>query len=159
MRSISLSLSSPVHAALEANASGAHMRASDRAVRIIEDYLINHGLLDNEAEGDIHLARSLIDRAVERALSLVESGGLCASITFDAIQSVSADPDWLRDYAALVRDDPYKTGSPRKQTINQNLGYFIKKALRARSVMLTNGKPSNIKVKGSIIQSHTPLKL
>jgi hypothetical protein len=135
------------------------MRVADRAVRIIEDYLIERGLLDKETEEDIHLARSLIDRTVERALHLVDSTGFRPSITFDAIQSVSEDPSWISDYATLVRDDPFKTGTPRKQTINQNLGYFIKKALGARSVLNANGKPANVKVKGSIIQSYTPLDL
>ena len=63
------------------------------------------------------------------------------------------------DYTTLVRDNPYKSGNPRKQTINQNLGYYIKRALGGKSVTKSDNKAVNVKVQGAIIQSYTPLKL
>lgn len=158
MPNLNVTLSAPVQAVLENQASASNLRASDYATRLIEDRLAELGLLDEETTADISLARSLIDRATEEARRLVDEEGFRSSITFDTIQSVTADPQWLRDYAKLVRDDPFKTGSPLKQTINQNLGYFIKKVLGAKSVEGPNGRPANVKVKGSIIQSYTPLE-
>ena len=158
MPALNVSLSENVNTAFLASAKQAGLRPADHASRILEDYLIENCLLSREDEQDVRLGRTLIERAVERALSLVKEEGFRPSITFDAIQSISSDPDWLRDYATLIRDDPYKTGSPRKQTINQNLGFYIKKALGAHSVE-ANNKPMNVKVKGSIIQSYTPLEI
>lgn len=157
MPNLSVPLSTAVFTALEEHASASNLAASDYATRLIEDHLATRGLLDDEVTEEITLARSLVDRAMQEALKIVGAGEFRSSITFDTIQSVTADPEWLGDYAKLIRDDPFKTGSPRKQTINQNLGYFIKKALAAKSVVGPNGRPANVKVKGSIIQSYTPL--
>ncbi|RYF21710.1 MAG: hypothetical protein EOO77_05515 [Oxalobacteraceae bacterium] len=157
MPSMPVTLSPAVHAALDIEASASNLRAADYATRLIEDHLAKRGLLDEEVTEEINLARSLVDRAMHEALRIVEADEFRSSITFDTIQSVSADREWLQDYAKLVRDDPFKTGSPLKQTINQNLGYFIKKAVGGKSVVGPNGRPANVKVKGSIIQSYTPL--
>ena len=159
MPNVNVSLSAEVHSALEQDARTANLRASDQAVRIVENHLIARGLLNEDVKAEIALARSLVDRAVEEALRIVEREGFRPSITFDAIQAVCRDASWLQDYSTLIQDDPFKTGSPRKQTINQNLGYFIKKAVGANSVVGPSGRPINTKVKGSIIQSYTPLAL
>jgi hypothetical protein len=157
---ITLGITEEIHSALASSAQKAGLELNIHAVRIIEDYLLaQKGLVSDEAKRDVLLGRSLIKRAMERATELVAANGFASSITFDAIQSVSADPSWLSDYATLVRDNPYKSGNPRKQTINQNLGYFIKKAVGARSQTNPGGKALNEKVKGSIIQSYTPLEL
>lgn len=157
---ITLGISDEIHAALVSSAQEARLELNIHAVRIIEDYLLaQKGLVSDETKRDVLLGRSLIERAVERATELIAANGFSSSITFDAIQAVSADPAWLSDYETLVRDNPYKSGNPRKQTINQNLGYFIKKAVGARSQTSPGGKALNEKVKGSIIQSYTPLEL
>lgn len=157
---LTLSLTDDVHGALARGALSFGFEPNGFAVRIIEDYLLNKdGLLDAEAKRDILLGRSLVEQAVERALTIVQTEGFRSSITYDTIEAVCQDPAWLADYRTLVRDDPYKTGNPRKQTINQNLGYFIKKALGAKSVANADGKATNAKVKGSIIQSYTPLAM
>lgn len=158
MPTLALSLTDAVLSGLSAEATASGMRVTDCAQRILEDHLIEHGRLGEEDERDIQLSRSLVSRAVDAARMIVETEGFRPSITFDAIQAVSEDPDWLRDYGTLIRDNPFKTGSPRKQTINQNLGYYIKKALGAHSVTLGDKKPKNVKVKGSIIQSYTELR-
>jgi len=157
---ITLGITEDVHSALVASAQKAGLEPNIHAVRIIEDYLLTQeGLVGDVARRDILLSRSLVERAVERAMELVATSGFSSSITFDAIQAVSADRNWLSDYEELVRDNPYKSGNPRKQTINQNLGYFIKKAVGARSRTKTDGKAINVKVQGSIIQSYTPLEM
>ncbi|MBK9011116.1 hypothetical protein [Novosphingobium sp.] len=159
-KSLTLSFSDEVHTALMLGSEAEGFEPSGYAVRIIEDYLMaKDGLLDHEAKADILLGRSLIEQAVDRALAIVAKTGFSSSITFDTIQAVSQDEAWLADYRKLVRDEPYKTGNPRKQTINQNLGYFIKKAVGAKSVTKADNKAANVKVKGSIIQSYTPLEL
>lgn len=156
---LTLSFADEIHAALVRGAKAEGLEPSGFTVRIVEDYLLGKdGLLDAQAKADILLGRSLIEQAVERAMEIVETEGFRSSITFDAIQAVCKDAAWLADYRALVRDDPYKTGNPRKQTINQNLGYFIKKAVGAKSVTNSDNKTVNVKVKGSIIQSYTPLE-
>jgi len=157
MPNLSVPLSPAVLAALEEEASASNLMAADHAARLLEDHLAKQGLLNETVTEEIGLARSLIDRAIREAFRIVEAEGFQESITFDTIQAVSADPDWLRDYTKLVRDDPFKTGIPLKQPINQNLGSFIKKALGATSVEGANNRPKNVKVKGSIIQSYTPL--
>jgi hypothetical protein len=156
---LTLSFSNEVHAALLADAKKQGFDVGIYAVRIIENHLLQvPGLLNHDTRTSISLARELIEQAVATAKDLVHQKGFSPSITFDAIQTVSADKQWLQNYADLVGDDPYKTGNPRKQTINQDLGYFIKKSLDARSVKV-NGKPRNVKVKGSIIQSYTELEV
>lgn len=157
MPTLTLSLSEAVLSGVEAEAAASGLRATDCAQRILENYLIEHRRLGEEDERDIKLSRSLVSRAVDAARRLVERDGFQPSITYDTIQLVSQDPEWLRDYETLIRDNPFKTGCPRKQTINQNLGYYIKKALGAESVELAPKKPKNVKVKGSIIQSYTEL--
>src|SRR5690348_8440373 len=133
---LSLALANPVYRALQNSAAAAGMDEGIHASRIIEDYLLSQGsLIDEEVRHDILVSRSLIARAVDAALAIRQSGYLDSDITFKAIQAVSADDSWLSDYRSLVRDDPYKTGNPRKQTINQNLGYFIKKAVGGRSLL------------------------
>ena len=157
---LTLSFADEIHSALVRGAEAEGFEPSGFAVRIVEDFLLKKdGLLDEQAKADILLGRSLIEQAVDRAMAIVATEGFRSSITFDAIQAVSEDASWLADYRTLVRDDPYKTGNPRKQTINQNLGYFIKKAVGAKSVTKSDNKAVNVKVKGSIIQSYTPLEL
>lgn len=158
MPNISIPLSDRIIIALEKEASASSLKAADYATRIIEDHIASRGLLNETETETIELTRSLVDRAIREAIRLVATEGFRQSITFDTIQSVSADEDWLRDYAKLVGDNPFKTGSPAKQSINQNLGSFIKKALGAHSVEGENGRPKNVKVTGSIIQSYTPLQ-
>lgn len=155
-----VTLSDEMHEALAKSAERSRIDTNIHGARIIEDFLLaQNGLVPETTKRDVLLARSLIERAIDKACTIVETDGFVSSITFDAIQSVSADKTWLDDYRTLVRDDPYKTGNPRKQTINQNLGYFIKKALGARSQTQPSGRPINVKVKGSIIQSYTPLMM
>ncbi|MES2044566.1 MAG: hypothetical protein V4475_11850 [Pseudomonadota bacterium] len=157
---ITLGIADDIHSALIASAQKAGLEPNIHAVRIIEDYLLaQDGLVSDAAKRDVLLGRSLIERAVEQAMALVAAKGFSSSITFDAIQAVSADRDWLSDYEKLVRDNPYKSGNPRKQTINQNLGHFIKKAVGARSQTKPDGKALNLKVQGAIIQSYTPLEM
>lgn len=157
---ITLGITDDIHSALVTSAQKAGLEPNIHAVRIIEDYLLSQeGLVSDEAKRDVLLGRSLIARAVERAMAIVAAEGFSSSITFDTIQAVSADPSWLSDYETLVRDNPYKSGNPRKQTINQNLGYFIKKAVGARSQAKPDGKALNVKVQGAIIQSYTPLEI
>ncbi len=146
MPTINLSLSDAVHKGLEADARASNLKASDQAMRIIEDHLAAKGLLEPDVKAEITLSRSLVDRAIEEALAIKEREGFRSSITYDAIQAVSGKPDWLKDYEKLVGDNPFKAGNPRKQTINQNLGYFIKKALGADSLLNANGRPANVKV-------------
>lgn len=155
---LALTLTPDFAEALINSAVQANLDPSIHATRIIEDFLMNQpDMVSEDARRDAILARSLIDRAVQKALEIVETQGFRRSITFDTIQAVSAIPDWINDYRLLVRDDPYKTGNPRKHSINQNLGYYIKRELGATSALNAVGKPENIKVKGSIIQSYTPL--
>ena len=157
---LTLTLTDEMQSALQTSAKDAGLDANVHAARIVEDYLLaQDGLVADDTKQDVLLARSLIERAVEEALAIVRANGFASSITFDAIQAVSATDAWLADYRTLVRDDPYKTGNPRKQTINQNLGYYIKKAVGARSQTKADGKAVNAKVKGSIIQSYTPLTM
>lgn len=156
---ITLNITSEVQNALELSAERFGLDANVHAVRIVEDYLLGNGLLADDVGRDILLSRSLIERVVEKAVGIIASGEFESSITFDAIQMACADDEWLSDYKTLVRDDPFKSGNPRKQVINQNLGYFIKKAVGARSKTKPDGKPMNVKVTGSIIQSYTPLEI
>jgi hypothetical protein len=158
MPNFNVPLSQDVLTIVEHEAQKRKLRSSDFASRLIEDRLKELNLLTDDLAADIDLARSLLDRAIQEAMRIVSEEEFRSSITFDTIQSLSNDADWLGDYAKLVRDDPYKTGNPLKQTINQNLGYYIKKTVGAKS-MLADGKPVNVKVKGSIIQSYTRLEL
>lgn len=158
MKKLTLLLSNGVLEALTADAHAKNLDLGVHANRILEDYLLKHDkIADTVTKDEIVLGRELIDRAVQMARKLGEIS-LPPSITFDAIQAVSADKDWIEKYEKLVGDNPFKHGNPKKHTINQNLGYYIKKALGADSATKADGSPMNIKVTGSIIQSYTPLK-
>ena len=154
---IALKLTGERRAAFAQDAENKKLDESTHATRIVEDYMLKSGLLGPEDQRDIPLERRLIEAAADKAEELAREG-FGPSITYDAIEVVSADPKWIADYEVLVRDNPYKHGNPRKQTINQNLGYYIKKRLRAKSVTKPDGKPVNVKVNSSIIQSYTPLE-
>jgi len=152
-----LTLSSEFADALHKSAETQKLDPATHATRIIEDFLME--LVSEDAQLAAALERELIKDAVEKAVEIVQTEGFRSSITFDAIQAVSANVDWIEKYRKLVRDDPYKTGNPLKHSINQNLGYYIKKELGAASITNALGRPENIKVKGSIIQSYTPLRI
>lgn len=158
MKQLTLSLSNGVWEALTADACAKKLDPGVHANRILEDYLLKHGkIADTVTKDEIVLSRELIERAVLMAMKLGEKS-LPPSITFDVIQTVSAEKDWIEKYEKLVGDNPFKHGNPKKHTINQNLGYYIKKALGAESATNADGSPMNVKVTGSIIQSYTPLK-
>ena len=155
---IALKLTPERRAAFAADAAKHKLDESSHATRIIEKYMLGEeGLLGADDKRDIPLEHRLIDQAADKAEDLWAKGAP-ASVTYNAIEAVAADPTWIAEYEVLVRDNPYKHGNPRKQTINQNLGYYIKKRLRAKSVTKPDGKPVNVKVNSSIIQSYTPLK-
>lgn len=155
---IPVSVNEPVHAAISDLAAQHKRSVPEQAQYILEDYLIQHGHLHQKDERDIALMRSLVDQVVDAAHAIVAESGFTSSITKDAIARCIDDPQWLSDYREFVRDDPFKTGVARKQSINANFGYRIKRTLGAESVMASVKRAANEKVLGSVIQSYTPLK-
>jgi hypothetical protein len=154
---ISLSILSPVYEALELEARDQTLDVVDLAERILEEHALAGSFMNADDKGDVRMYRSLIQRVINAASSLVEKDGFCDSITADTVAFCMTNAEWRADYSKYIGGDAYKNGNPKKQNINPSFGYWIKKTLGAKSKM-KNGKPENRKVLGSIIQSYTPLE-
>lgn len=153
---ITCTFSDTIKTAIDAAAAQRNLAPKDLIGRLTEDYLAANKFLDATTESDIKLSRELLDEAVAKALHIRETEGFSRDITYKTISQLCEDTHWIEKYTQLVKANPYKHGNREKVTINQNLGYYIKRALGAQSEM-KNGRPVNEKVTGSIIQSYTPL--
>jgi hypothetical protein len=56
---------------------------------------------------------------------------------------------------SYVRENLYKHGNPRKNSINKEIGSCIRKAIGGQVTKSSDGKPIKIPVLGSVIQSYT----
>jgi hypothetical protein len=154
----SLTLAATVRAALEIEAKDKPCSLTDLCQLILERHVLAAGYLDDADANALRVMRELVSAAVEAAQRIRDDEGLIPDITDRAIRDCIADRDWLAKYAAFVQDDPFKSGVPGKRDINQNIGYWIKRSLGAKTIIDNKGKPANVKVLASIIQSYTPLK-
>jgi hypothetical protein len=154
---LSIRLDSEIHAALVRDAGENKRELGEHVQRILTEYALGRDLLSLEKARDLALFASLVSRAVAAAIRICRDGKFGPDITLKAIEACMADPSWAADYEALVRDNPYKHGNPRKASINKEIGYRIREAINGVVVKTAEGKPAKVAVNGAIIQSYTPM--
>lgn len=156
---LSLRLDAAIHEALLQEAKAQGREIDEHIKRILAKYAFDKKLLEGTSREEIEKRWSLVQRAVEVAISICRRDGFCPEITCKAVHECSQDPQWLADYEFYVRDNAFKHGNPRKTKINREIGNSICKALGARAVKRADGKSKMVHVLGSIIQTYTVLEL
>lgn len=147
-------------AALRKSAAKEGRDPSELIVDLIEKRVIADETLDDYTKRRLRLRDQILDGVVEAATAIKEAGNFAESITHDAIALCLADPAWRHAYAEYVEDDIYKAGNPLKGPINREIGYRVRRAMNGDVIKdKATGKPLNVKVLGSIIQSYTPMRL
>jgi hypothetical protein len=156
---ITVPLAASYERALLLAASTTHRELSDIVLRALVEWLIANGFLKG-AEADLsRLTFAVVDEAVAAAQSICRAGGFDEAITLRAIQACCKNPEWLRNYGAIVGpDNIWKTGVQAKGNINREIGFRIRAGIGGVTVKLADGKTNATKrVTGEIIQSYTPM--
>jgi hypothetical protein len=144
--------------ALKVGAMKEKRELNEHIQRLLADLLKKETPQEYQGEaGEFQLMWTLVDRAAEEAKKIAAEHGVTRSITLDAIRACKADPKWLAGYAEFVQDDIYKSGIPRKGTINREIGFRIRAAVNGTVELNANGKPVNVRVPGEIIQTYTAM--
>jgi len=125
---------------------------------LIVAHVINADLIDPTIGKEFDLKVSLLTRVHETARNIFRAQGFSPDFTEKVVRASEADPQWLDDYAAVVGDDPYKTGNPRKHKINRAIGACVREAIGGVVATSPNGKPILEPVSGSIIQKFTRME-
>ena len=153
---VPLSLKIPFYDALSAAAEAKQMGITDFIQRIVEDYVLAKGLLSEKDASDASIMHWLTDEVRKKAQNICKQGRFSRSITLDTLHACLEDPKWTDAYATYVGGPIHASGNPRKANLNQNLGYWIKRAIGGENELGSNGKTANEKVQNEIIQSYTP---
>jgi hypothetical protein len=150
---MSVTIPSEVHHGLSVQAAAAGRELPEQIQWILTKAALPD--MNPEAAARQESAWRIVDGAVRAAQSLCREGKFSRSITLDAIRRCKADADWLSDYKAVVGEDIYRTGNPRK-AINREIGFHIRRGIGG-TVEMKGNKPAQEKVLGEIIQSYTPM--
>ena len=155
---LSIRLDSKIYAAIRKEALAQGREVGEH----IQSLLVSHAvekLLDPAEGAKYALRESLIASAIETTLRLRHDSGMSCDISNQTFESCRADDRWLTDYAIYVEGDPYAPGNPRKNSLNKEIGFRIRKALDAEVDRDGNGKPITVEVAGSIIRRYTKFKV
>ncbi len=154
---ISIRLEASLVANLEALARREGFEATAYVQRLVRLHVANSGLMPPEARDHIVLTESLAARAVVMAQRMDEQGKFDAHFTLTVIDALFAEPDFLADYERAIGGPALSRGLAAKSSLNMNLGWQIKSAVRADPLLDENGKARRVQVKGRPIQSYTLL--
>ncbi|MDR3752195.1 MAG: hypothetical protein P4K94_12010 [Terracidiphilus sp.] len=120
--------------------------------------VINANLLDPEFSKEFSLKGAILSRCHSTSLRVFRAQGFSPDFTYRVVRALEADPLWLEDYTALVRDDPFKTGNQRKGSINRAIGACVLKSIGGIVAKDDKERPILVPVKGSIIQKYTKME-
>ncbi|WP_439601848.1 hypothetical protein [Devosia sp.] len=154
-RKVSLRIDYPVFKAIEATAAEEGRDTGQQMQHILFEAVkdrIDPGRLE-----DYRLLDSLVKRASVEAQRMCRNGEFGSDITLRVLTRCMSDAGWARDYETYVRDNPFKSGNPRKGIINKELGFAIREAINGTTIKTADGKNAKVSVSGSIIQSYTPM--
>ena len=91
------------------------------------------------------------------AVQLDLEGKFDPHFTLTVIDALFADPTFLEDYERVVGGSAMSRGNAAKASLNMNLGWQIKSAVRADPLLDEKGRARRVQVKGRPIQSYTLL--
>ena len=154
---ISIRLDETVASALDALARREGLEGTAYVQRLLRLHVANSGLIAPDARDHILLTESLAARAVSMAQRMDQEGRFDAHFTLTVIDALFADPAFLADYERAIGGPAHARGLAAKASLNMNLGWQIKSAVRADPLLDDNGKARRVQVKGRPIQSYTLL--
>lgn len=125
--------------------------------RLVRLHVANSGLMSAEERNRVVLAESLVSRATAMAKQLDNDGRFDAHFTLTVIDTLFADPAFLADYEQVVGGPAFSRGLAAKASLNMNLGWQIKAAVRALPLLDDKGKAQRVQVRNRPIQSYTLL--
>jgi hypothetical protein len=161
----SLSLPHAVYSALEKEAKKAKPAEVKKldAQEYMRWLLVQHALkgvdLDEKEKVSLKLYWAISDAAAEKALEISNSNGFSPDMTLLVVKACEADPDWMEKYRRYVGGNEFSTDNPRKTSLNQNIGYYVKRAIGAEVDQDSEGRRVVVKVSGHIIKSYTRLRM
>lgn len=147
----------PLYHALMSEASAQRREFTEHVQRVLYEHAFGAGYLNDEDKARVKLMWELVDEVVEVAKQLCRDGKFTRAITNDAIEVCVQNPKWASKYKDYVKDDIFKSGNPLKGTINREIGYRVRQGIGGTVETTPDGKATNAKVTGSIIQSYTPM--
>ena len=125
--------------------------------RLVRLNVAQSGLIPEEERNRILLTDSLMTRAVAKALELDAAGAFDEHFTMNVLDILFDDPTFLADYEQAVGGPALARGSSAKASMNMNLGWQIKAAVRAEPLLDAKGKARRVQVRNRPIQSYTLL--
>lgn len=142
---------------LESLARREGLEATAYVQRLLRLHLAQSGLMAADERDRVLLIESLISRAIAKAVQLDHEGSFDAHFTLTVIDALFADPTFLADYERVVGGSAFSRGLAAKASLNMNLGWQIKSAVRADPLLDEKGKARRVQIKGRPIQSYTLL--
>jgi len=155
---LSLSLDGAVHAALAAAAYKQGEVTTRFISQVLMEYCIQNDLFEGEEKIRAEAMMALVKQVTATARGLVTDGQFAPTITRDAIAVCLEDERWLADYETFIKGKWHIHGNPLKGAINREMGYQVKRAVRAKVIRDEAGEPLTEKVSNSAIQSFTLLE-
>ena len=125
--------------------------------RLVRLHVADSGLMPAEERDRVLLTESLMSRAVAMAIQLDNEGQFDAHFTLTVIDALFADPAFLADYEQAIGGPALARGLAAKASLNMNLGWQIKAAVRADPLLDDKGKARRVQVRNRPIQSYTLL--
>ena len=154
---IALRMETSIMTPLEALARKEGLEVNAYVQRLVRLHVAHSGLMSLEERNRVFLTESLISRAVAMAVQLDLEGKFDPHFTLTVIDALFADPTFLEDYERVVGGSAMSRGNAAKASLNMNLGWQIKSAVRADPLLDEKGRARRVQVKGRPIQSYTLL--
>lgn len=149
-----LTLQTSLYKALKKSAVKQGIDPYEIIVKLVEDYTMKDGTLDEYTRKRVVLGRELLHTVVETAKKRCLNGHFTENITLETIKECRENSEWVEKYREYVEDDIFKSGNPLK-AINREFGFHIRLAIGGDVKKDAAGKPVNVKIAGEIIQSYT----
>jgi hypothetical protein len=105
----------------------------------------------------IFLSQWLVDAAVRKAREMDAAGEFTAHFTLTVIRALFQDPEFAANYTKVEASETRENGVSAKSALNMALGFHIKGAVKAESLLDEKGKPRRAQIKNESIQSYTLL--
>ncbi len=125
--------------------------------RLVRLHVADSGLMPAEERNRVLQTESLMSRAVAMAIQLDHEGRFDAHFTLTVIDALFADPVFSADYEQAIGGQALARGLAAKVSLNMNLGWQIKAAVRADPLLDDKGKARRVQVRNRPIQSYTLL--
>jgi len=158
-KKFSLSLSEDLFQTYEKEAAADGITATVLMRIALHRYAVEEFSHPNDGAFNIELYRWLTMEVAETAKQIVNSDGWDDHITLRATQVCQNRGDWFAGYKRLIgTDDVFARGNATKTSLHQNIGQYVKRALKARTKCDAAGKRMIGQPHGELVQTYTLLK-